>query len=78
VSLGCGTGIVVLFLLQTITDEVIESGAVVGAHMLHHLWIESSLETSNPFCIGVNHIRSITAQVVEGMQIPRHSFGALI
>jgi hypothetical protein len=42
-------GIVVLFLLQTITDEVIESGAVVGAHMLHHLWIESSLETGNRF-----------------------------
>jgi hypothetical protein len=78
VSLGCGTGVVVLFLLQTITDEVIESGTGVGIHMLHHLWIESSLETGNSFSISVNHIGGITAQVVEGMQILHHSFGALI
>jgi hypothetical protein len=46
--------------------------------MLHHLWIQSSLETSNSLSIYVNHVRSITAQVVEGMQILRHGFGALI
>jgi hypothetical protein len=32
-------GIVVLFLLQIITDKVIESGTGTGTHMLHHLWI---------------------------------------
>jgi hypothetical protein len=78
VTLGCDTGVVVLFLLQAITDKVIESGAGIGTHMLHHLWIQSSLETSNSFSICVNHVRGITAQVVEGMQILRHSFGALI
>ena len=46
--------------------------------MLHHLWIESSLETGDSLSIGVNHVGSIATQVVEGMQILRHGFGALI
>ena len=46
--------------------------------MLHHLWIESSLETGDSLSIGVNHVGSITTQVVEGMQILRHGFRALI
>jgi hypothetical protein len=46
--------------------------------MLHHFWIQSSLETGNSLSIRVNYIRSITAQVVEGMQILRHYFGVLI
>jgi hypothetical protein len=29
--------VVVLLLFQTITDKVIESGAGIGTHMLHHL-----------------------------------------
>jgi hypothetical protein len=74
VSLGCGTGVIVLFLLQAITDKVIESGTVIGTHMLHHFWIQFSLETSNSFSICINHIRSITAQVVEDMQILHHGF----
>ena len=46
--------------------------------MLHHFWIESPLETGYSLSIGVSHVRSITTQVVEGMQILRHGFGALI
>ena len=46
--------------------------------MLHHLWIESSLETGDSLSIGVNLVGSIATQVVEGMQILRHGFGALI
>jgi hypothetical protein len=78
VSLGCSTGVIALFLLQAITNEVIESGAVIGTHILHHFGIQSSLETSNSLSIRVNHIRSIMAQIVEGMQILCHNFGALI
>jgi hypothetical protein len=77
-TLGYGTSVVVLFLLQAITDKVIESGTGIGTHMLYHLWIQSSLETGNPFSIGGNHVRSITTQVVKGMQILSHGFGALI
>jgi hypothetical protein len=36
-SLGCCVRVVVLLLFQTITDEVIESGAGIGTHMIHHL-----------------------------------------
>jgi hypothetical protein len=36
-SLGCSVCVVILLLFQTITDEVIESGAGIGTHMLHHL-----------------------------------------
>jgi hypothetical protein len=61
-------------LLQAITNKVIESDAVIGTHMLHHFWIQPSLETSNSLSICVNHIGSKTTQVVEGMQIPRHGF----
>jgi hypothetical protein len=78
VTLGCGTSVIVLFLLQAITDKVIESGAGVGTHILHHLWIQSSLETDNSLSICVNHVGSITTQVVESVHILRHDFDALI
>jgi hypothetical protein len=50
----------------------------IGTHMFHHFWIQSSLKTSNSLSIYVNHVRSRTTQVVEGIQILRHGFGALI
>ena len=76
--LGCGAGVVILLLLQTVADEVIESDVVVGTNMLHHFWIESPLETGYSLSIGINHVESITTQVVEGMQILCHGLGALI
>jgi hypothetical protein len=68
----------VLFLLQTITDKVIESVAGIDTHTLYHLWIQFSLKTDNSLSICVNHVRSITTQVVESMQILIHDLGALI
>ena len=76
--LGCSAGVVILLLLQTVADEVIESDAVVGTNMLHHFWIETPLKTGYSFSICVNHVRSIATQVVEGMQVLRHGFGALV
>jgi hypothetical protein len=53
-------------LLQTITNEVIKTSPHVGTHMLH-LGIQTPLETSDLFGIGIHHVGGIAAHIVEGM-----------
>jgi hypothetical protein len=70
--------VVVLLLLQAITNEVIETSSCIGTHMLHHLGIQTPFETSDLLSISVNHVKTIMAQIIESMQILIHHLGALI
>jgi hypothetical protein len=55
-------------LFQAIADKVVETSPYVGTHVFHHLGIQTSLEAEDLFGISINHVRSIAAQIVEGMQ----------
>jgi hypothetical protein len=66
-SLGCSINIVVLFLLQAVTNEVIETSSRVGTHVLHHLGIQTALETRDLLGVSIHHVGGIATQIVEGM-----------
>jgi hypothetical protein len=60
-SLGRSIYIIVLLLLQEVTDKVVEASSHVGTHVFHHLGIQTSLETGDLFGISIHHVRGIAA-----------------
>jgi hypothetical protein len=77
-GLGSSINIIVLLLLQAVTNKVVETSPHVCTHMFHHLGIQASLKASDLLGINIHHISGIAAQVIERMQILGHSLRALI
>ena len=65
--LGGGVSIVVVFLGQTITDEIIEQRPARSTHGFQHFWTQTSLEACDLLRIYVHKLRRITGKVVECM-----------
>ena len=69
--------IVLVFLSQCITDELVVGGALGVDHSLHQLHAKTSLETFYLLFFDINKTWGIPGQVVESMHIFSEGLGSL-